>query len=246
MIKGDQKMKHKLIVISILMLAAIGLAACGTTAAANGGSEIRTVSVNGTGTIIVKPDMAIVNIGVITDGEDADKASSENAGKVEQIKAALLELGVAEKDIRTTNFSVYPMQQYDETGQVTSVQYRVDNSMEVKVRELDNLGMILDGAIGAGANSIYGVQFDLADRESANGQAIEAAMQNALVRAEVLASAAGAELGEIQSVSTYLYGGGVPMYAAGGMAEEAARADVPIAPGEMQVQVDVTVIYAID
>ena len=239
-------MKHKIMIISILMLAAIGLAACGASPATSGGSDIRTVSVNGTGTVIVAPDMAIVNIGVVTDGEDADKASSQNAVKVEQIKAALLELGIAEKDIRTTNFSVYPMQQYDEMGQVTSTLYRVENSMEVKVRDLDTLGTILDAAISAGANSIYGVQFDLADRESANGQAIEAAMQNALVRAEVLAGAAGAKLGEIQSVSTYLYGGGVPMYAAGGMAEDAARADVPIAPGEMQIQVDVTVIYAID
>lgn len=238
-------MKNKLIITSILMLAAIALAACGSAAATGGTAETRTVSVNGTGTIIVTPDMAIVNIGVITNNEDANRASSENAAKVEKIKEALLELGVAESDIKTANFSVYPMQQYDDQGQVTSVTYQVDNNMEVKVRELDTLGTVLDAAIKAGANSIYGVQFDLADREAANAQAIEAAMQNALSRAEVLAQAAGAQLGEIQSVSTYLGGGGIPMYAAAPMAESAMAADVPVNPGEMQIQVDVNVVYAI-
>jgi len=238
-------MRNKLLIISIIMLVAISLAACGTQTTASGTAETRTVSVNGTGIIIVKPDMAIVNVGVITEAEDADQASAANASKIEKIKKTLLEQGIAESDLKTTNFSVYPMQQYDEQGQVSNVTYRVENNMEVKVRDLASLGAILDAAIEAGANIIYGVQFDLADREAANGQAIEAAMQNAMVRAEVLAQAAGAELGEIQSVSTYLYGGGVPMYAEAAMAEDGKGGQVPITPGEMQVQVEVTVVYAI-
>lgn len=236
---------NKLILISILMLSALALAACGSTAAPAGTSQTRTVSVNGTGTIIVTPDLAIVNIGVVTDGEDSNQTADANAVKVEAIKNALLELGVTESDLRTANFSVYPMQQYDIEGQVTSVTYRVENTLEVKVRDLKSLGSILDGALAAGANSIYGVQFDLADRESANGQAIEAAMQNALVRAEILAQAAGAGLGEIQSVSTYLYGGGVPMYAEAAMEQADMGGKVPVTPGEMQIQVEVTVVYAI-
>lgn len=239
-------MKNKTIIISILlMLAALGLAACGPVAASSGAAETRTVSVNGTGTIIVSPDMATVQVGVVKEGDDADKASAANTAEVEKIKEALLGLGIAESDLKTTNFSVYPMQKYDDQGQVTSVTYRVENTMEVKVYDLDNLGSVLDAAIQAGANSIYGVQFDLADREATNAQAIDAAMQNALARAEVLAQAAGAELGEIQSVSTYLSGGGGPVYAQPA-AESPMRADVPVNPGEMQIQVDVTVVYAIN
>lgn len=240
-------MKNRLILFSILMLAALGLAACGSVAATGGASETRTVTVNGTGTIIVKPDMAIVNIGVVTEGQDTDEASAANAAKVEKIKETLLELGIAETDLRTTNFSVYPMQQYNEQGEISGTTYRVENNMEVKVRELDSLGAILDAALQAGANTIYGVQFDLADREAANAQAIEAAMQNAKVRADVLAGAADAKLGEIQSVTSYLYGGGSPMYfEQPAMAEDAKGGQVPITPGEMQIQVEVTVIYAIN
>ncbi|MEJ2487904.1 MAG: SIMPL domain-containing protein [Anaerolineales bacterium] len=240
-------MKNKTILISILlMLAAIGLAACGPAAASSGAAEPRTVSVNGTGTIIVSPDMATVQVGVVTEGDDADKASAANTAEVQKIKEALLGLGIDESDLKTTNFSVYPMQQYDDQGQVTKVTYRVENTMEAKVYDLDSLGSVLDAAIQAGANSIYGVQFDLSDRESANAQAIDAAMQNAMARAEVLAQAAGAELGEIQSVSTYLSGGGTPMYAQAAAGESPMRADVPVNPGEMQIQVDVTVVYAIN
>ena len=241
-------MKNKGLVFSILIIAALALAACGSTAATSGSSEPRTVSVNGTGTVILAPDMAIINVGVVSEAEDSVAASEANAELVEEIKAALINLGVAESDLKTTNFSVYPMQQHDDQGQITSILYRVENNMQVKVRDLDNLGTILDGAIGAGANSIYGVQFDLSDREAANAQAIEAAMENAQGRAGVLAQAAGAELGEIQSVSTYLYGGGVPARFAEAAAEEGIGmgGSVPITPGEMEIQVEVTVVYAIN
>ena len=111
--------------------------------------------------------------------------------------------------------------------------------MTVTVRDLTKIGSILDAAVKAGANKIYGIQFDLEDREAAQQQAITVAMENAQARAEVLAEAAGVELGQVISLQTYL-GNSSPIaydrsYA---MTADAAAARVPVSTGEMQIMVD--------
>ena len=115
-----------------------------------------------------------------------------------------------------------------------------------QIRDLENIGSVLDAAVQAGANNIFGIQFDVEDREAAQQQAMTAAMANAQARAEVLAEAAGVEIGDILSLQTYLgssspipYGGAYDM-----MAEQAAMA-VPVSPGQMQIMVDVSVVYEI-
>ena len=239
-------MKNKIVLLGMMVLAALILAACGGVSSAAGAGEIRTVSVNGTGKVIVTPDMATINVGVVTEGQDAEEATSQNNQHIAEITEVLTGMGVAEADIKTSNFSVYPMQNFDREGEPAAVIYRVENNVRVVVREIDQLGSILDAVVGAGANSIYGVEFDLSDRESAFSQAIDAAMQNAEDRAGLLAQSAGAELGELQSVETYLGGGGVPMYAeSAAMGAFDGAAEVPVSPGEMEIQVEVNVVYAI-
>jgi uncharacterized protein YggE len=242
-------MKTKMLFVSLLALAALGLAACSGTAANANPAEPRTITVNGTGSVTLAPDMAEVNIGVQTEADEADQASAENTQKVNAIMAALEELGIAESDIQTSNFSVWPRQQRDDQNQVQSITYVVQNSLLVTVNDLELLGDVLDGAIGAGANAINGITFDLSDRESANAQAMESAMQNAASRADVLAQAANAEIVEVQSVNTFIGGGGVQRQYAADMAaadEMAAGSSVPVSPGEMDVQVEVTVVYTIN
>ncbi|HKJ28018.1 MAG TPA: SIMPL domain-containing protein [Anaerolineales bacterium] len=242
-------MKTKMIFVSLLVLAALGLAACSGTAANANPAEPRTISVNGTGSVTLAPDMAEVNIGVQTEADEADQASAENTQKVNAIMAALEELGIAESDIQTTNFSVWPRQQYNDNNEVQAITYVVQNSLLVTVNDLDLLGDVLDSAIGAGANAINGITFDLSDRDGANAQAMEAAMENAASRAEVLAGAANTEIVEVQSVNAYIGGGGVQrQYAADtDMANEmAAGGSVPVSPGEMEIQVEVSVVYTIN
>ncbi len=236
-------MKNKLVVFSILMVAALSLAACGAVAPAASAGEPRTVSVNGSGSVTISPDLATVNVGVVAQAADAKDATSENNQIIAEITSVLMDLGVAEADIQTSNFSIYPMQDYQADGEVSSVTYRVENTVSVAVRELGSLGSILDAVIGAGANTIYGVQFDIADRESAYAQAIDVAMQNAKDRAQLLADAAGAQLGELQSANTYLSsGGGIPMAYA---QDSAAGGAVPISPGDLEITVDINVVYAL-
>ncbi|MEJ2757769.1 MAG: SIMPL domain-containing protein [Anaerolineales bacterium] len=241
-------MKKKFVVFSILAVVALSLAACGAAAPATSAGETRTVSVNGSGSVTISPDMATVNVGVVAQAEDAKDATSENNTIITQITSVLTEMGVAESDIQTSNFSIYPMQDTKADGEVSSVTYRVENTVTVVVRDLDSLGDILDAVISAGANTIYGVQFDVADRESAYGQAIDAAMQNAKNRAQLLADAAGAQLGELQSAETYLRsGGGIQVAYAqdASVAGMGASSEVPVSPGDLEVSVDVNVVYAL-
>jgi uncharacterized protein YggE len=226
---------------------ALGLSACAGAAASPGQPEhVRSISVNGTGSITVTPDMAVVWVGVQTMAEDAQRAVDQNNDISAAIMAAVSELGVAANDVQTTNFSVWPDMRYDENGQITEIHYMVNNTVQVTVRQLDLLGDVLSEAVEAGANSISGIQFDLADREAANAQALELAMANAHSRAEVFAGAADVEIGEVQSLSTYIGGYYAPYrdmgFGYGGMG---GAEGVSVLPGEMEIVVEVNVVFEI-
>jgi len=161
---------------------------------------------------------------------------------------ALKKAGIDEKDIRTTNFSIWRQDKYDPlTGQPSGVKvYSVDNTVYVTVRKLDSLGSLLDTLVKAGANNINSIQFDVADKTAAIKQARDAAVQDAKTQAQELAAVAGVTLGEITSVSFYEATSSPVMdgfgKGGGGGAEAAA---VPIQPGQMTLTVTVSMTYEI-
>jgi uncharacterized protein YggE len=236
-------MKGKLFIISILAVAALALTACGAVPAQS--VEDRTISINGSGTVYVTPDMASINLGVQTRDEQVKDAIAESNRVLERIRELLAEYGVEEADVQTTNFSVYPYSDYAPDGLQMNVTYQVDNTVNVTLRDLSKLGEILDAVIEAGANSIYGIQFAVSDQESAYNQAVEAAVENAAERAGALAAASGAELGELKSMTTYFGGGGIPMMYAEAATGRGGGGDIPLSPGAMEIRVEVTAIYAI-
>jgi hypothetical protein len=196
---------------------------------------------------MIKPDIATINIGVQTEGSDAQEAVASNNQQSQALIDALTGAGVADNDIQTSNFSIYPRQEYDAQGQPTGeITYVVNNTVSVTVRDLENIGSVLNAAVEAGANNIFGIQFDIEDREAAQQQAVTVAMENAQARAEVLAEAAGVELGDILSLQTYLGSSSPIPYGRGyDMAVQEAAVSVPVSPGEMQIMVDVSVVYEI-
>ena len=207
-------MYKKVILIGLVLLIAASLVGCGGVAAAQAlapstqtettsQTTPRTISVNGNGKVELKPDMASIYIGVHTEGPDAVEAVSSNNEKTQAVIDALIELGVAEEDIQTTNFSIYPQQRYDPQGQPTGeIIYMVDNTVFVKVRDLDSIGAVLDSAVKAGANSINGISFDVEDKSAALSEARAAAVDDAAKQAQELADAAGVEVGQVLSIST--------------------------------------------
>jgi uncharacterized protein YggE len=207
----------------------------------------RTISVTGTGKVDLVPDIAYISIGVHTQNKDISEAVTSNNSATKKMKEALVKLGVADKDIQTSNFSIYPQQQYDKEGQMTDVViYSVDNNVMVTVRKLDQIGQLLGEAVKAGANSINNIQFDVDNKSQAQAEARKAAVDDARKQAEELAKAAGVTVGEIQSISVYT--AEVPMYSmysGRGSFETAAASNVPISAGQMTVTVTVNATYLI-
>jgi uncharacterized protein YggE len=208
---------------------------------------VRTISVGGSGIAYLTPDIAYVNIGVHTENKDAARAVSENNSLSSMVGDAIKELGVDEKDIQTTNFSIYPRQDYDPNGKPTGeITYIVDNTVFVTVRDLDLIGDLLNAAVVAGANSINGISFDVEDKTAALSAARTSAMDNARVVAEELAQSAGVTLGDVQSITTFQSNAPAPVYLDGRGGAEAMMADsVPISPGQMSITVQVNVVYQI-
>jgi len=242
-------MRTKSMIVSIILLAAVALSACAPSGiAANPAAPQRTLNVNGAGQVSLTPDIAYIYVGVHTENASASDAMTENNSRTQVMIDALKKAGIDEKDIRTTNFSIWQQDKYDPlTGQPSGVKvYSVDNTVYVTVRKLESLGSLLDTLVKAGANNINSIQFDVADKTAAIKQARDAAVQDAKTQAQELAAVAGVTLGEITSVSFYEatpspvmdgFGKG-----GGGGAEAAA---VPIQPGQMTLTVTVSMTYEI-
>lgn len=245
-IQKEINMNKKILIFAVLAFALV-LSACGPTTINQAAPEnLRTLNVNGVGQVYLTPDIAYVNIGVNTQSASASESVATNKEQsnavIESIKAA----GVDAKDIHTTNFSIWSNPQYDTNGLISGTTYVVDNTVNVTVHNLDSLGDLLDSAISAGANSIYSIQFDVADKSAAVKEARASAVEDAKTQAQELAEAAGLSLVEIQTISffestpaAYFEGKG----GGGGVASEAAV--VPIQPGQLAISVSVSVTYLI-
>jgi hypothetical protein len=209
---------------------------------------VRNLSVAGSGTAYLVPDIAYIYLGVHTELPSASEAVQQNNAQTEKMIQALTDFGVDVKDIRTTNFSIYPFDKYDPlTGVSTGEKYySVDNTVYVTVRDLSKLGDLLDTVVAAGANTVNSIQFDVADKDAALKQARADALKDAKSKADELAAAAGVSVGEIQSI-TFTDSQPYPLYdgrggGGGGGAEAAA---VPIATGQLTFVVTVNVTYEI-
>lgn len=239
--------------ILFVALASLLLAACGTATpvTVTGGSSVPTtgVTVTGHGEVHMAPDIAYVTIGVHTTGNNVSDVVAANADQVASVMASLTELGVAQEDMQTSNFNVYASDSYDPATGLPSgtMTYTVDNQVNVTARDLANLGALLDRAISSGANSIWGVSFDVSDKDASQGQARDEAVQDAIAEAQALATAAGVSLGDVISISYaptgYYYG---PYYGMGGGGGAAESATTSIVPGQITVSADVTITYAIN
>lgn len=232
-------MRTKLVFLVSLLALALVLSACGPGASASS----RFLSVSGTGMVYLTPDIAYLYLGVHTEDADIAVAVERNNTRAQALVDALIASGVSSEDIQTSNFSVWSYDDYDDTG-MRFTNYSVDNSVYITVRDLSQLGTLLNTAVAAGANNINSIQFDVADKTAALEEARRLAMENANALADELAQTAGVSVGEIQTI-TYTDYYPSPYYGMGGGGAEAPNASVPIQPGQMQVSVTVSVTYGI-
>lgn len=233
-------MKKINLILILVMLVGI-LSAC--SAGDSKGDMTRSINVSGTGEVYLVPDIAYVYIGTRSEAADVGTALNDNNKQAQNISTVLSGMGLDPKDIQTTAFNVYPMQNYDQNGQPTEIRYVVENTVYVKVRELGKLGELLDAVVRSGANQINGISFDVQDRKTAETEARKLAIENAKERALEIAGVAGVELGELLSINVSSYGNVQPMYDSKGGGYSTALSSTPIASGQLLITADANLTY---
>ena len=201
----------------------------------------RLITVSASGYADAEPDRATVSAGVAAEAETAAAALSANTELMQKVIAGLKESGIDAKDIQTRNFNVEPRYTNPRDGTPSIDGYRVSNQVSLVVRDLKALGGLLDRLVSLGANQVNGLAFEVSKAETLKDEARKEAVANARRRAELLAAAAGADLGEVVTITEEMsFGSPRPM------AMRAARADAaPIEAGTETLEARVTVTWAL-
>lgn len=214
----------------------------------DGTSPEHTISVTGTGRVVVSPDVADLRLGVQVTRPTVKDARQAAAGSMTKVIAALKALGIADADLQTTGISLQPVYDYSNNGNPPRLTgYTLSNSLAVTVRDLDKIGDAIDDGLAAGANTLDSVTFRVDDPAKAQQQARQQAMAQARSMADTLASSAGVHITGVQSIAEQSGSAPVPIYyGADKAAGLAAAPSTPVQVGTNDVMVTVAVVYLID
>ena len=204
-----------------------------------------TISVSGTGTVEAVPDIAHIDLGVASDARTANEALRRNSESMAEVYKILSDQGVASTDIQTTEISLSPNYDTSISGRAPSIiGYRARNMVAITVRDLPNLGSVLDKVSEAGSNLIRSIRFGLNDTTELMNKARQEAVEDAKSKAALYAQSAGIDVGDVISISEQRGRSPAPM----GMArmESSMALDVPIAGGELSLSATVHVVFLID
>ncbi len=215
------------------------------------GSEVEdkgNISVTASEEIYVKPDLAQTNFSVVTEERTVEDAMNLNSELMNKVIEAVKEKGVEEKDLKTIRFNISPQYEYPNNrwgGERVLVGYEVTQTLQVKIRDMDSIGEVIDAATGEGANRMGGLSFTIDDKEAIEKEARSQAIEKAKERAQTLSSQLGVRLGRLlnfsenqgQSPRFYYEAKDIGM----GGAEEVPN----VQTGENKVEVSVTLTYEI-
>jgi uncharacterized protein YggE len=201
------------------------------------------ITVTGNGKIVFVPNLAHVSVGVSSDGKTAAEAWQANAEIVKKLFQALRDQNIDPKDMKTTGLNVSPKYIYPKDKKPQLVGYTVSYNLEVVIRKLDHLGETLDALVANGANRGMNLTFAYDNMDALIDQARMKAVADARHKADLYVKGAGAHLGAVVTISDYQ-----PVLARPFYYEHAAKAgtSLPIATGEQEFTVNVTVTYTIE
>lgn len=202
-----------------------------------------TISVTGTGTIRVTPDLADVQLGIQITRDTVRGARDDAAEAMTHVLAALRALGIADADLQTAYLNIGPVYDYSASTQRLTG-YQVSNVVNVHVRDLAKLADVIYQSVSAGATTVNSVAFDVADRAGAERQAREAAVRDARAHADTLAGAAGVTITGIASISESAMATPWP-YPMASRGFAAAEVSTPVVPGTSDVSLTVSIVYLI-
>lgn len=226
-------------ILSVVLLGSLALGGCSNgTVQSPIERDLGTVTAKGTGKVSASPDMAEMTFGGTRQNADPKVALSEASKAAAAISNALQKAGVDQKDIQTRAVSVYPISGPD-SAQITG--YQADLNVNATVRDLKKLGDIITAASSAGASNINGPMFDVSDDAPYEQDAIKRAVADAREQASALAKAADKSVGPVVRISTTA-SDSEPIYM-GSADASVESAKVPIEPGQLDITVEVTVVY---
>lgn len=207
------------------------------------------LTVNGSGTVKAKPDICYINIGVDTFAEDAGKAQSDNSKIMDKITKELSRLGIKEEDVKTITYNIYKSVKYEPVfGQDNAKKiqgYNAINIVEVTVRDIKKVGIVIDAAAKAGANTINNIRFDVTDEKDLYNEALKIAMNNAKEKAQAILGTFGANVGKPYSIDENNYSSPI-IYRESMLkfsSDIAEGYSTPVEAGELEITARVMVKY---
>ncbi len=235
-------MKRFIIIAASLIFPIAALAQPSTHAAV----DLTTITVSGTGKVTLTPDRFSFTVGVQTMAPTVEQAVNENNAKIAAVIAALKKAGASDAEIRTSNFSVWPQQDYREGQTPRITGYQVMNNVTVRRDKVSDAGRLLQIAVTAGVNQASNLNFEVSDPARGRERGLKAAFEDARSKASVLAQVSGRALGPALAISE---GGGAPVYPypqQRNMAmKEAAVSDVTVEPGTQEAMFTVSVVFSV-
>lgn len=213
----------------------------------NTATTTNTVSFSGEGKVLAKPDVAVINLSIVTEATTSKAAQDENSRKSRTVTDFLTKQDVDDKDIKTTGYNIYPQYQYPQNQKPQISGYQVNQAIQVKVRDLDKTDTILDGIVSAGVNQVNSFQLTIDDPEALRAEARKKAIEAANEKADTLKSQLNIRLGRIVNFSESSGGAyPVPMYESSYKGMGMGGGGGPSVPtGENEIVVDVTITYQI-
>ena len=230
----------KKVIATLVLLASTGFVAASAT-------EPRpSITITGSGKILYAPDMGYLHVGVASEGGTAAEAWQKNEAIVKKIFEALKNLGLEERDFKTTNLNVQPRYLHKKDEAPKLLGYTVSYDLVVTVRKLDQMGTLLDRMVAAGANRHMNVSFGCSNMEKLLDQARAKAVADARKRADLYVKGASASVGDVLAITDTPNLPHGRMFPIDAQAPREGGAGLPIAAGEQELNVTVTIRWAIE
>lgn len=213
--------------------------------------EPALISISGTGSVNAVPDIAHVTSGVVSEAKTARDALGANNADMARVIETLKAAGIEARDIATAGFNISPVYSSyrpkpgEEARPPRVVGYRVSNAVNVRIRDLDKVGPVLDQLVSDGANTVDGIRFAIDDDAALLDEARKAAVADAMRKAKILTEAAGVRLGRIVSIGENQFSRPPQPMLRMARAEAAMDAAVPVEAGEQTLRVEVSITWEI-
>jgi uncharacterized protein len=240
-----------LLIIAVEAMVCAGIFTFMVVSGMQGNITPQEITVSGEGKASVTPDIAVTTLGVTTEGKTSEETVSQNDKKMNEIIKEIGALGIDKKDIKTTNYNLYPKYTYTDNNGSYIDGYTLSQEITLKIRNFEKVGDVIQKATSLGANTISQLQFTVDNPDAAKNEAMTQAIEKAKAKATAMATSSGLKLGSLVNV----YEGGssgspVPMY---GIAEKSSDSGMGggVAPapdiqvGEQEIVVTMNLVYRI-